>query len=64
LDKKSDPRYIRFRHRTEIKIEEISLAEQKEFTEIVEMLVNLGLHEYEFIKKNFSIRPTYSAPDE
>lgn len=59
MDKTSQPRSIRFHIADELKIEEIALAEKQEFAEIVRMLIKIGLHEYEFIKKNFTIAPQY-----
>jgi len=59
MDKTSQPRSIRFHIADELKIEEIALAENQEFAEIVRMLIKIGLHEYDFIKKNFSIAPRY-----
>ena len=59
MDKKTDPRSIRFDASIELKIEQICLAERKDWAEIVRLLVNYGLHQYDFIQKFLTIAPRY-----
>jgi hypothetical protein len=59
MDKKGEPRSIRFRYITENTINEIASTEDMEWTETVEMLVNLGIQFWTSVNKNFILRPRY-----
>jgi hypothetical protein len=59
MDKKGEPKYVRFRLSTEHLIEEIATGENQDFSETVEMLTQFGLQFYNLVHKNFGLRPKY-----
>ncbi len=59
MDKKGEPKYVRFRLSTEKQIEEIACIENQDQSEAIEMLTLLGIQFYNAVHKNFSLRPKY-----
>jgi len=59
MDKKGEPKSIRFRIHAELKMEEIAIKEGKPFCEILDDIIDIGLHEYEFVTRHFHIGLKY-----